>query len=120
ADEFTVMGEAATRIDAIGRVTGKTQYSQDVILPGMLFARVLRPPAFGATLASFDAGAAEKMPGIVQVAREGDIVAVLAESDEAADKGIRFVRAQWDRSGVRQGWDMHELLPQTAHDTQTV
>ena len=65
------MGEAATRIDAIGRVTGKTQYSQDVILPRMLFARVLRPPAFGAKLASFDAGAAEKMPGVVVVLTVG-------------------------------------------------
>ena len=46
------------------KVTGKAKYSADVILPGMLHARLVRPPALGARLKSADTSAAEKLPGV--------------------------------------------------------
>ena len=68
-EEFTVMGRAAQRVDAVERVTGRAQYTQDVIVPGMLFATVLRRPSYGASLIDIDTSVAERMPGVVQVAR---------------------------------------------------
>ena len=48
--EFRVMGEThLRRLDAIGRVTGAAQYSQDIQPDGVLFASVIRPVAYGAT-----------------------------------------------------------------------
>ena len=45
--DFTVMGSDVRRIDALARVTGQSVYSQDVLRPGMLYARILRGPSFG-------------------------------------------------------------------------
>ena len=43
--DFTVMGRHNPRVDAIARVTGAALYSQDISVPGMLYAKVLRPPS---------------------------------------------------------------------------
>ena len=61
--EFRVMGKPAKRRDARAKVTGKALYAGDVRLPGMLYAKVLRPPAHGATLKSVDTAAAARVPG---------------------------------------------------------
>ena len=42
--EFSVVGKRIPRIDAYERVTGQAQYTGDIQLPGMLYARVLRSP----------------------------------------------------------------------------
>lgn len=110
-EDFTVMGRDEQRIDAVARVTGRAVYSQDVQVDGMLFAHVLRPPSFGAQLEAFDASVAEQMPGVVQVAREGNLLAVLAESDEAGELAARVVQAEWsEQPGQPSRWDMPALL----------
>ena len=68
--EFTVMGGESVRVDATARVTGEAVYSRDVLLPDMLFAQVLRPPSYGAKLASIDWSVAEQMPGVARIVRE--------------------------------------------------
>jgi len=94
-DDFTVIGEPSLRIDAIARVTGKAVYSQDVLLPGMLYAKVRRGPSYGATIASVDTTAVEAMPGVHSVVVGADTVAVLAESDEDAEMAARMLRPRW-------------------------
>jgi isoquinoline 1-oxidoreductase len=111
ASEFTVMGRPAQRVDAVARVTGQAIYSQDVLVPGMLFARVVRPPSYGATLEEFDGSAAERAPGVVAVVHDGSLAAVLAENDEAADLGERLVRATWKERTDHPGrWEIPQLL----------
>jgi nicotinate dehydrogenase subunit B len=118
--EFTVMGTHAPRIDAVARVTGAAQYTQDIMLPDMLFAAVLRPPARGAKLLDADTSIAERMPDVVQVVRDGELVAVLAENDEAAEQALRVVRAQWkEQPNQPSHLDMPELLVRTADDAFT-
>lgn len=118
AAEFTVMGKPVPRIDAVARVTGQAVYSQDVVLPGMLFAKVLRPPSFGARLISVDTAIAERMPGVVQVVCDGDLVAVLAETDEQAELAAKMLRAEWEEQADQPSqWDMPDLLLRTATDT---
>jgi nicotinate dehydrogenase subunit B len=120
AAEFTVMGRHATRVDAVARVTGKTVYSQDVSVPGMLFAKVLRPPTYGAELVDLNGAAAETWPGVVGVIRDGRLAAVLAETDEAAEMGARLVRATWKEVENTSGrWEIAQLLKETDIESVT-
>jgi nicotinate dehydrogenase subunit B len=96
--EFRVMGRPEKRRDARAKVTGKAQFAGDIRLPGMLYAKVLRPPAHGATLKSVDTSAAALLPGVV-VVNEGGMVAVLAPDTEAAEKALALVKADFDVPG---------------------
>ncbi|HEY1371387.1 MAG TPA: xanthine dehydrogenase family protein molybdopterin-binding subunit, partial [Candidatus Binatia bacterium] len=62
--EFSVVGKATPRIDGFERVTGKAEYTGDVQLAGMLYARVLRSPHPHAKILSIDTSKAEKLPGV--------------------------------------------------------
>lgn len=94
--EFKVMGRSPKRLDGIEKVTGGARYAADMRLPGLLYAAILRPPQHGATLASVDTSAAEKLPGVV-VVNEADLVAVLHPDPEAAANGLAKVFADWRR-----------------------
>jgi isoquinoline 1-oxidoreductase len=60
----------------------------------MLFGKVLRPPAFGAKLASVDTKAAEANPELT-VIHNGDFVAVVGPTEHAATKGLDHIKAEW-------------------------
>ena len=93
--EFRVMGRPEKRRDARAKVTGKAHFAGDIRLPGMLYAKVLRPPAHGAMLKSVDTSAAARLPGVV-VVNEGGMVATLAPDPEAAEKALALVKAEFD------------------------
>ena len=65
--EFSIVGKKTPRIDAYERVTGQAQYTGDLQLPGMLYARVLRSNVPHAKIIGIDTSKADKLPG-----REGD------------------------------------------------
>jgi len=92
---FKVIGKSVPRRDAVAKVTGGAKYAGDVRLPGMLYARILRPPAHGASLKSLDVSEAERMAG-VKVVKDSDLIAVLHELPDQADRAIAAVRAEWD------------------------
>jgi len=94
--EFKVVGKPVLRRDALEKVTGEAKFAGDIRLPGMLYARILRPPAHDAKLKSVDTSAAEKMEG-VKVVKDGDLIAVLHELPDIADEAIAKVRATYDR-----------------------
>ena len=85
--KYTLVGKPLKHSDAYDKVTGRAKYTGDLKLPGMLHARILRPPSHGAKLVSADLSAAEAMEG-VQVVRDGDFIAVLSESRDLADLAI--------------------------------
>jgi nicotinate dehydrogenase subunit B len=93
---FNVIGISAPRRDALEKVTGGAKYAGDISFPGMLHAKLLRPPAHGAKLRSADTSAAEKIEG-VRVVRDGDLVAVLHERPDTAEKALGLIRAEFDR-----------------------
>ena len=64
---LNVVGHDTTRIDAVERTTGKATYSGDVMLPGMLYARVLRSPHPHARIRRIDASKALALPGVKAV-----------------------------------------------------
>lgn len=95
--DFSIMGISAPRRDAPDKVTGKAKYAGDVIPKGALHARLLRPPAHGATLKSVDTSGAERYPG-ARVVKVGGMVAVLHAHRDEADKALKLVKATWNPS----------------------
>jgi isoquinoline 1-oxidoreductase len=118
-EAFTVLGPSVARLDAEARVTGQATYSYDVALPGMLFARILRPPSHETRLLSVDSSAAERMPGVT-VVKEDDLVAVLAEDDARAGRAIGALQAKWEESASGSHQDLPRLLKEAAQDAQVV
>jgi nicotinate dehydrogenase subunit B len=95
--EFKVMNKSFTRRDAVEKVTGKAHYAGDIRLPGMLYAKLLRPPAHGAKLRNVDTSAAEKIEGVT-VVHEGDLVAVLHKNPDQAAEAVSKIQAEFDPS----------------------
>ena len=92
--EWRIAGTAMPKVDARDFVTGKHQYSSDVIRPAMLHGKVLRPSAFRATLKSLDPAGARQMPGVT-VVRDGDFVGVTAPDLGTANKALQAIHAEW-------------------------
>src|SRR5260370_26259957 len=61
--DWKLIGKPTKRLDTPEKTTGRAQFGIDVRFPGLLTAVVTRPPVFGATVKSFDAGAARAVPG---------------------------------------------------------
>ena len=93
--EFNIMGKSSLRTDSVGKVTGKAKFAGDIRVPGMLYAKILRPPAHGAERKGVDTSAAEKMDG-VQVVKDGDLIAVLHKYPDEAEKALARITAQFD------------------------
>ena len=94
--QFRIMGQSPKRLDGIEKVTGAAKYAGDIRRPGMLYARLLRPPQHGASLAKADTSAAEKLPGVT-VVRHDDLIAVLHADPETAAAALDKVFADWKR-----------------------
>jgi len=92
--EWTVAGKPIPKVDGRSFVTGHHQYTTDISLPGMLYGKVLRPPSFGATLASFQQSEAKPMPGVF-VVRDGDFVGAAAPTEREAQEALDAVKAEW-------------------------
>ena len=92
--EFKNMGKSFLHRDSAIKVRGEAKYSADLRFPGMLYAKVVRPPSHGAKLTAADTSEAEKQNG-VQVVREGDFIAVLHENPEKAEQALRLVKAEY-------------------------
>ena len=93
--KFTVVGKPLLRRDGRDKVTGKAQYAGDIRVPGMLYAKILRPPAHGAKLKSVDTAPAKAIAG-VQVVQDGDLVAVLHELPDVAEAALEKIKAEFD------------------------
>jgi len=91
---FNYVGTPYKHSDAHDKVTGKAIYTGDLKLPGMLHARILRPPSHGATLVSADTSYVEKMEG-VEVVRDKDLIAVVSDNRDLADLAVVRIAAEY-------------------------
>ncbi len=78
-ERFQLIGQPLRRVDSAGKVNGTTQFGIDVRLPGMKVATVKATPTLGGVLASVDDKAARAIPGVIDVLRIKDAVAVVGE-----------------------------------------
>ncbi len=93
----TISGRPTDRMDALGKVTGEAKFAGDIRSPGMLHAKILRPPAHGATLKSVDVSAAEAIKG-VKIVQDEDLIAVLHEHPDMAEEALGLIKAQFEPS----------------------
>lgn len=100
ASEFKVMGKSRLHSDGLAKVTGSAKYSGDIQLPGMMHARIVRPPSLGAKPIRIDTSEAEKIEG-VQIIRDGDFVAVLHASQDVVNEAITMVQAEYKEEELR-------------------
>ena len=98
---YAVMGKLLPRVDIPAKVTGGAAYVQDLRLPGMLHARTVQPPRYGATLAALDATAVTAMPGVVKVVRDGSYLGVIARGEWQAITAMRTLAAAATWTGGR-------------------
>jgi nicotinate dehydrogenase subunit B len=92
--EYKIRGKSFKRADSIAKVKGEAMYSGDFRMPGMLYAKILRPPSHGATLVSADTSEAEKLEGI-QVVRDKELVVLLHKDPEKAEAALTKVKAEY-------------------------
>jgi CO/xanthine dehydrogenase Mo-binding subunit len=99
---YRLMGTSMPRVDIPAKLTGGVAFVQDIRLPGMLHARVVRQPSVGAKLVDFDTGPVERMPGVVKVVREGSYLAVVAGKEWQAIKAMRALTAaaKWQETAT--------------------
>jgi isoquinoline 1-oxidoreductase len=94
ADEWKIAGTSLPKVNARDIVTGAHRYTYDMKAPGMLHAKVLHLPSFGAALVSLDSRAAEAIPG-VKVVHDGDFVGVTAPDARTAENAVVALKADW-------------------------
>lgn len=111
--EWRVAGTPLAKVNVRAFVTGGHQYSSDIARPGMLVGRMIRPPRFGATLATLDSSAAEAIAG-VRVVREGDFVGLVAPDTHTATRASAAVRASWTGGSHLSSSSLFEELRKTA------
>ncbi len=93
--EFKIMGKSIKRRDGHEKVTGKAKFSGDIQLPGMLYAKILRPPSHSSKLVDVDVTGA-KLVKDVQVIQDGDFVAVLHKYPDVAEMALSKIKAKYD------------------------
>ncbi len=108
-EDWKVLGDSVRKVDGDEIVTGRHRYSADQTRPGMLHAKVLRPPSLGATLSSADTKDAEAMPG-VRVVRDGGFVAVAAPTLRQAERALLSISAEWRETPQPSAKDLFPLL----------
>ena len=96
ASAWTLIGTSQKRLDTPGKVNGSTKFGIDVQVPGMKIGTVRACPVAGGTLRSLDDAAARKVPGVRDVVRLPDAVAVIGDHMWAAIQGLAAADPQWD------------------------
>ncbi|WP_257666046.1 xanthine dehydrogenase family protein molybdopterin-binding subunit [Parapedobacter tibetensis] len=93
---FAIIGKRIPNVDNRAIVTGQYKYGIDTKREGMRYATLVRPPAFGQTLKSFDDAEAKKQPGVEQVIRIDNKIAVLGRSTWEVMQGAKKIQAEWE------------------------
>lgn len=91
-ERWAVAGTRVAKVEGAAFVTGAHRYVSDWARPQLWHGKVLRPPAFRASLSSLEV---PEQQGDVRVVREGDFVGVAAPTPWAAEAALKGLRAQW-------------------------
>ncbi len=108
--DFKIIGTRVKNIDNDNILTGKPLFGIDTKRPGMYYAVVARPPAFGKKLKSFDDTESLKMQGVHKVVKWENIVAVLANSTWNAKKGRDALKLEWEDDSPLESTADHEKI----------
>ena len=118
-EKWKIAGQSISKINGRDFITGKHRYVSDLVLPGMVFGRVLRPPFYGAKLLSVDTSAAEKIPS-VEVVKDGDFIGVTAASTLTAAVALALIDSTWEQSPTTERSELFEQLVKSASEKKKV
>ena len=110
---YRLIGKPVARVDIPAKVSGGAAYVQDMRLPGMLHARVVRPPRPGAVLMAGDFAQVRRLPGVRKLVRDGSYLGVLADDEWQAIGAMRALTAsaRWEGgSPLPRAQDIHATL----------
>jgi isoquinoline 1-oxidoreductase len=113
ADKWTVAGSSVTKVNARDIVTGAHRYTSDMVRPGMLYGRVLRPPVLNAKLVTFDPSKAAGVPNVT-IVHDGDFVGVVAEDEMILTTVIAALTSRWNHKPQISDKDLFEHLKSRA------
>ncbi|MCP8939304.1 molybdopterin-dependent oxidoreductase [Alsobacter sp. SYSU M60028] len=102
--DYKYVGKEFPRLDFPGKFTGQAMFVQELRPEGLLFGQVVRPPTYKAKLTALDTSAAEKMPGVVKVVKNGSFVGVVAQREEQAVAAAAALAAA-------AKWEVEKALP---------
>jgi nicotinate dehydrogenase subunit B len=88
---WKVLGTSTPRVDIPAKAKGTFQYVQKVRIPGMLHGKVIRPPALGAHLLNYNAGALVGQPGNPKVVVVNDFCGVVADTEWHAVNAVKVL-----------------------------
>ncbi len=126
---YKIIGTDARNVDIDKITTGKPLYGLDYKKEGMVYASVLRPPAFGQKLVSYDASEAESMPGVLDVIEIGAKVQALFEEDpsfaskiSSSNKVVVIAESTWQamkaKAAITAEWEDDVLMESTENHDQ--
>ncbi len=122
--DFTVIGQDAINVDIDKIVTGKPLFGLDYKTEGMVYASVLRPPAFGKVLASYDDTAARAVPGVIDVVKIGAKLNAIAEKNwtiqmGSSEKVVVIAKTTWQaikgKKALQAAWIDDSTLESTEY-----
>jgi CO/xanthine dehydrogenase Mo-binding subunit len=92
--DWKVLGHDLTKVNARDMVTGRHRYTHDMVRPGMIYGRVIRPPAFGAKLQSVDSAGVDRIAGVT-VVHDGDFLGIASADSSKLAEAASAIKAQW-------------------------
>ena len=107
--DFTLIGKPMRRVDSPDKVNGGTQFGIDAKVPGMKFAAVKTSPELAGTLGRVDETKARAIPGVSDVLKLDNAVAVVASNYWLAQKGLEALDITWT-PGVNAKLDTETLI----------
>ena len=112
-DQWVERGKPAHKVDGRAFVTGQHAYTPDIVRPNLLFGRVVRPVAVGATPRTVDDAKAKSMAGVT-VVRDGNFIGVVAPHERAAKAAASAMNVEWDRvAGLPSSETIYDHLKKT-------
>ena len=105
---FKIIGTDRGNVDIHKIITGQPLFGLDTQREGMQYAVVLRPPAFGQKLVSFDDSETKKINGVNEVVKFGNKIAVLANGTWPAMKGKKALKAVWEEDTKPENTSDHD------------
>nr|WKF61107.1 Isoquinoline 1-oxidoreductase subunit beta [Paraburkholderia busanensis] len=107
--DFKLIGTPQKRLDSPEKVDGTAMFGLDVRVPDMVYAAIANCPVFGGTLASVDDSNAKKIPGVRQVVKIDNAVAVIGDHTWAAKRGVQALVIQWNE-GAGSSLSMQQIV----------
>jgi isoquinoline 1-oxidoreductase beta subunit len=95
-DQFKLLGTPARRVDTPAKVNGKARFTIDLQVPGMLIASSITCPVYGGRLRTLDDSQARRVPGVRDIVRLDNAVAVTASNFWACQQAIKALQIEWD------------------------